>query len=775
VQLVCCVNDFVHRWAAICAGIALALAPRAIAFRPRPVSDLVRGSPTVMFGNAIASNGSQIAVLGFDSFQMFAADGTPADAPIPLPGYGAELLAWTGHHYLGVLRGDSPATPVRFITISRTGEIEELGPTGVFPTRLVWNGERALLRGYGSDETLVRFLDADGNVIESASSLPQFASVACATPSGFDVAGDDFSVRLDPHGRVISRSNIKAFDVCSMNGNRVLYVNTLYVDSNHVRLVTSVLNGSVVEHTTETLVGREYQGLTALEPDGSGWRAIRLGQFTASVVRFDADGQVRASTEPTECCGHSLTSAAAWSGDRPFVLWNHHIREEKPGAVARPLASDLNVQESVSLVGGDELHLASWIEATTDDVRQFLFATRLDRNGRFLDGSGLCLGQSEVPTYDSYDELPTPRWMAWNGREFAVPNGQELLIVTPAGDSRKLAVLDFSASAVAWNGAQWGVAGTSDDGSLMFAVVGADGAVTGRRALAIPGPLPSYVFVEKHRQPALLWDGVQFVVAWVRHQFHSPTSVGPPYYYVDDRVLFRLRLDRDGSLLDRVPYRLDDVVNDPPAMATNDGEDIIVWGGRSIESARFSAAASHLPPRRLAIGEGASPAIARSGNGFLVTWLRVPLDHHQRREVVRLGGDSVTVRARVPTNETESVHESAIDDTLILTLSESTDTGHLSRAGVIALDDAGAPVPPSPPLALTVSTDGAKAVLRWSPDPSPLFFSIERRNAAGVYCEIAVVPAGTSEARVDAADASSYRLRAWNSAGKSVPSNEAAP
>ena len=115
----------------------------------------------------------------------------------------------------------------------------------------------------------------------------------------------------------------------------------------------------------------------------------------------------------------------------------------------------------------------------------------------------------------------------------------------------------------------------------------------------------------------------------------------------------------------------------------------------------------------------------------------------------------------------ETFDESAIDERFVATTVASRETDDVPRAGLIALDDIGAPVPPPLPLAVTTSREGNDVVLRWSPDPAPLFFTIERRNSAGVFCEIAVVPALSTEARVNFVDGATYRVRAWNSAGPS--------
>jgi len=60
--------------------------------------------------------------------------------------------------------------------------------------------------------------------------------------------------------------------------------------------------------------------------------------------------------------------------------------------------------------------------------------------------------------------------------------------------------------------------------------------------------------------------------------------------------------------------------------------------------------------------------------------------------------------------------------------------------------------------------------LRWNADDTALFFTIERRNESGVFGEIAVVPSGRTE-WIGGRPYADYRVRAWNSVGKSLPSN----
>ena len=229
------------------------LAPYALAYRPRPVSDVAR---TVRLAPwRIASNGRQLAAVGYDYVQLYSAGGIAADAPVALPIWlSSPDIIWSGERWVIVSSPFYGSAQLQILTVTTDGEVEEQPPIpvpfSVGWSRLYSDGKDVLLRLTPASSAIRSYLlDARGRLIETEPSIDERAFGVCESVS----------------------------HACSANGSRVLSIRSEYVDGKVWRVVTSVRNGNTLEHTSATEVS-DYLTTLALEPDGAGWRAIGSGQ-----------------------------------------------------------------------------------------------------------------------------------------------------------------------------------------------------------------------------------------------------------------------------------------------------------------------------------------------------------------------------------------------------------------------------------------------------------------------------------------------------------------
>jgi hypothetical protein len=568
------------------------------------------------------------------------------------------------------------------------------------------------------------------------------------------------------------------FSQCVANGDRVLRIESKTPPAlqSFSTLSTSVWKEDARISLQSARLPIEAGGIRDIRPDGDGWRGIVLGSKEFAIIRFDAGGAFR--IEDTTNLDGRRPLSAVWGQESPVFLDYDYVAVRPTLFTITPnvrheFASQLVSQADIAIGAGGSMRLATWIERPRRD-HPHLRATRVDLEGRFLDDPSIDLGAAVWAgafVTDRTDTTPP----AWNGREFLVPNGDSVSAIPTSGETRTYSGHHFSATTAAWNGAEWGIAGMRADGALMFARYDANGVFVNERVLLAPEVKAGASRVE-HRSSAMVWDGREFVVVWIHDDVFPPLALFPTIAPEEhSRALYRLLLDRDGTPFGAAPYLLDDAVIEAPSIATKSGETIIVWGSGTIQGARFRAAEAFATPRRFSLGDGHAPAVSAAHDGFVMTWLSDPWNRVSTREIVSLRGETMMTIARITPNDGESFEESAIADGIVATLTKSAESEFTTRAATIPLDDIGARTAPLPPMALTATRDRNDVILRWNPDAVPTFFTIERRGAAGVFREIAIAQSGATEVRVAHIDGASYRVIAWNAAGKSQPSNVVAP
>jgi hypothetical protein len=321
----------------------------------------------------------------------------------------------------------------------------------------------------------------------------------------------------------------------------------------------------------------------------------------------------------------------AWSGSEFLVAWNVGISSTEAARVS-PDGTVLDPQPIVISASGFRPDV-SW------GGTYFLVVVGISVRGGFLvTPEGQVLNPKGFAFTRDANNQAGPA-VAWDGTDFLVVwadgrretgsnggifgarisvtgeilDGTGFRISPPSGVAHDLAV--------AWGGSTFLVTWEGVDSNYKYDIfaarVGPDGEVFD------PDGIRVSTARQDETEPAVAWDGSNFLVAWT---FHGHNGIG------FDKDILGARVSPQGQVLDASPLSIWTASGSQksPHVASNGAESLVVWqdprsGGNHVQGTRIGQDGSILDPAGLDISADAPgseilPNVASDGRDFLVAW-----------------------------------------------------------------------------------------------------------------------------------------------------------
>ena len=344
--------------------------------------------------------------------------------------------------------------------------------------------------------------------------------------------------------------------------------------------------------------GAPRQSLSRLASGGSGYlvvfRSETSGQSRIVAKRLDASGN-ELDAEPLEIAsganGYLTNPSVAWNGSEFLVVWQDASANAFRGQIfarrVRPNGTLLDASP-ISIMPGtrpDVAALGSTFLVVADDVPtnphfRSVYASRVTSAGAVLGG----------PVFIGASFSFSARVAALGGRWLVVWE------VHPSHDDAHAGVAGAFVGADGAPTAAFGVSDGGTDYTPHLAVAGgsaliawSDGNISARRIMAdgtLVGPAAGLVISaapNSQFQPAVAWDGAQYVVAWLDHRNDS-------YPNQPRGDIYGTRVDVNGNVLDPVGFAIaaSPAPEENPAVAAAAGTTMLGYTG-FIDRAPYSA------------------------------------------------------------------------------------------------------------------------------------------------------------------------------------------
>ena len=798
------------RLRAVLAAFLLLFFPLHVwAFRARPASDLrfERHASSVWAGR-LASDGRDFMLLTLDRDRYFAQKIAGGREAGPRRALGTLRFAtwmwidWTGAEYLALARSDSELVLTR---ISRDGVL--LGEQ----RRMYWGAATfannrhgaMLVAPAGLSFLRVQLLTLSGAFAANEVLLDTGVTFARAT---ITAAGDEFVVTLiGAEGTWLMwlrADGALARGPLLVDSGPALSVGTTYDGSSVTVLLTAGQNlRSAVASSDGTLLhaartihtGDGYPLASAVVWDGT--------QYIVSVVVVRAQGDDREELLRLGSDGSKIGDAVVVrSGERidtDLATNGHDILLLSMSSTSMFLApvdrtaltvgtghpiqvgGTLTEQNWPAIGAARGQYLVAWIE--TDDDGSTIRASRVDAGGNYLDGAGIVLAPWDgTAMRDLSVDGDGPAWLvSW-------VDGGQLRGAFINRDGTPGALLSLGAAteaALRWNGSAYLV--LRSQGSLFYGakfetvLVTPDGQSS--PPIALPGP-------GRYGRPALA------IVQGKPLAFFQELGVACESRYALDctRVLL-LRLDAAGASLDAQPLQLAQFdsyhLGTPATHVASDGIRVLVVWSQYIPRTHPSVglwdaygafvSAEGAPGTPFRIFKTSPPSVAFDGTDYVgVAW-----------EFIQ-GGNPVSLfridpQGSVTSSGWEFWHDDPLSSADIASapglrplaafVTRHRAYDDVSRIALLFADEfVAAPTPPRAPVAICASEPEEGVIsVKFEPAADSFGTSIELELDDGTFRMITVAPESATSARVSRAGLAgdAVRLRAWNGAGDSVPSN----
>jgi len=822
---------------------ALLLSPALWASRGRPVSDFRFEGFLQAVNGFVASDGKDFLFLSSvyvgsastnpQVYVQRVVVGTPAGPSLEIGAGTAAGIVWTGIDYLV-----SWSTPAGMWTahVSRQGAFIEGSKSLVVSHAgsLASNGQSILAAARIDAATvLAQPIDVTGRPSGPGTTLNLAAAWSTTlgpSANGFAIVSTGSSNtsvwRLRPDGTPLSASPVileGPYDVnagyrsdqslVATDGTDTLVVFTGEKDSTDTQLKTVIIGpDGTVKRAPRTVYTMAGMGPRSLQPAAVVWtgseyvislfvskdRPPNFGKGDTGLLRINRTGDVvDVISYATSGERRKVPIGLGWNGSQLLVPWYDTDNQQGYGSACAvvPIATmvpsapaalgrTLSAQSGLTIAASDGQYLAAWFETgAVTTVR----ASRIDREGNFLDGEGIVL--AIVP--------PPPRFVTYS---VAIDSdGTNWLVVWGSGAvrgrrlSRAGALLDpapfpialgGSDVAVRWTGSNYVVVAAND--SLMSAAVGRDGAVTQARTLA--SSTYGYTGLDytytTYSSPSLAVVRGETLAVYLKV---VNTCGGIQSICNADQTILGLRLNSFASPIDDAPFPITTHVWSGPAIASDGTRHLVTWSAydpASSAGSLFGAFLSADAPQQSGtpfriLSKAAMEGVAFDGSDFLVTW-------HTSASPVKVGtarispsGASKDV-AMLPLDDAES----AISTAIATSPGMPAVIGYLdlhpvydSRwRGALLFNSEFAPsglaVPSAPSITGALRIDQNTIDVRWRPAGGAIGTSVELQLEDGSYRTIGVAGGGAASARFSLAglQGTAVRLRAWNAAGLSEAS-----
>ena len=813
--------------------VALSLCSSAWASRGRPVSDLRFDGSVVLANGFVASDGKDFMVLSTTSsgldphvYLQRVVGGRPAGPCLEIAGGIASGIAWTGTDYLIAWSSDGLWTA----RVSRQGALVETPAKRAKAGYFASNGQSALTVSWIDNTTLsAQPLDLAGAPSGPAVplNLPFGGSVNVGpSPNGYAIVCTGYQatllLRVRPDGTPLDTSPITLEGPYAVNDGYSSQDSSIASDGTDTLIVFTGeknLTGAQVKQVKSVIIGADGSIKHAARTLATIQGLARISVPPASVV-WTGSQYVAALSVPKDPAGTTTDTGLltinrngeavgdvayitngerrksafglGWNGNELLVPWYDSNSNNDFGAfcAAVPMATmtsstpaalgrALNTQSGLAIAAVKGQYLAAWFETgAVITVR----ASRIDKDGNFLDGEGIALGT--VPTPPRYT---TP--------SIAIDSdGTNWLVVWASGGvrgrrlSRAGALLDAESFpiaygydvAVRWNGANYVVVAAND--SLVSAAVSRDGAVTATKTLAAStseyGPLNSTTI--NYTSPSLAVVHGETMAAYLK-VVSGCSGIQGTCQTVS--TILGVRLDSSASPLDATPFSIATNVWSKPSLATDGTRLLAAWSAYdpaypsgSAFGAFFSADAPQQPGTPFRIAPNANVTDTAFDNGDYLVAFQSARSPNTIGTVRLTAAGAVTNSVMLPLDEAEAAMEPRIAVSpgmppLLGYASLRHDSDHLWRGALLFDTEFAAPlaVPAPPEIAGALRIDQNTIDVRWQAAADAIGTSVELQLEDGAYRTIGVAAGGITNGRFSLAglQGPAVRIRSWNAAGLS--------
>ncbi len=796
----------------------------AIGFRSRPISDLRFDDRPSLYIAGAASDGSDFLLLGTSNGHVFVqsvVSGALAGSQHTIAVGKAGRIVWASDHYLVSWVNDNGL----FVApLSSAGNLifTPVAPVLKSPKSLFAASTTSAIAVGGG---VVQPLDLMGHPIWSASTLPT-SSTGVDSLDDLAPAGDGFVLAFSGYSRtsvlrlrgdgtpvmttpavvegpysetapgyhsyraIIAGDAAHAvvlFEAGNYNSDTELKSAIIDANGNLSRApqrVYSMAGALSLNPAAMIRNGSEYVVVIGVSHDPTG----NFADVDPALLTLDSNGQ------PIGDLNYVLNSprrqaptALASNGRELLVPWYDTTNQDFYGywMSSVPLASmkagppqqigrSLDAQTNLAIGAMNGQYLAAWIETTADT--RTVRASRLDASGNYLDGTGIILSATPVPPQYSY--APTVAIDSDGKNWFVVwadgsVHGAMISTTGALVSSGSITLGRGDEAAVRWNGSNYLV--VFSDSSLYSVPVSRDGNAGARTTLAVwQGNSDASL---SFRSPSLASLHGQFLVTFAAHSYSSTEQTS-----VDDVSAVGLRLAAGGTALDAAPFTIGHPMWSGRAPVETDGNRfLVVWPrGEDVAGAFLSGDAPQQGGSVFTIDAKASlPAAAFDGHDFVVASVRWAQSTIATTRVSGGVPGTPTVMRLVGSERVAtapSITATASTPALIAFNSVDDAYGGVSRGATLFASEIGDTTTAlnAPAILGATSIGDDMVAVRWLPVHGALGIAIELRFEDGTYREIGVAPGGAVSARAALAGmkAAVIRIRAWNSAGLSIPSTD---
>ena len=626
--------------------------------------------------------------------------------------------------------------------------------------------------GYGS--TSLTRIDRDGDrrgvpiVVEGP-----YAPTSAYSEDGGIIASDGENVLLAFHGSRSETMNEMRTAVVAADGTIRRPAASILTMTEAGGFANRVIPASVIWNGSAYIAGfeivRNYSkssaAWTRIGPDGARIDEVTaLGDVDARHVRLasnDRENLVALTRGP-------ITSAS--------VTPSYALADRNSLTPATPFLSagrTLSAHVEIAIGAARDQYLAAWTEKHGNVWR--VRASRVDRSGRYLDGTGILLGSAVHSNAPAVGSDGTNWLVVWGDSALRARRISSTGVLL---DTQPIALGNGNEAAVAWANGSWMVVASSE-GALVAVPVAADGVAGPRRTLAQAnfGKDTEEDPTVRYTDPVVAYDGARFIAGAIHESSYFIGAIQPAW--AEEQTFAMTSLDANGAAFDDPPSLVAGCSASTLALATNGSTSSLAvcprWG---------KLIGVLLPSRtQIQIADHAYDRVAATwdGHDFVVTWRSAVETNTISTARVTTEG---VISAPVETNfaPSESISRFALgggNDMPPLLGFVAAHEGwngrpRASAAFLTELTAAGAPPPPAPHAALPVP--GNKLLVQWTPIAAALGISFELRTPDGTYrpLGIAASSADSVQLALDGLKGDAIRARAWNSAGTSQPSADVA-
>lgn len=799
----------------IVAACLVFLTTSAYAYRGRPVADLRFDGRSESYVEVLASDGQDfVALLGhrvpytlqYHVFSQKIVDGRPAGPQHRIASGTPMSLVWTGSHYLALWLDGNAARVGR---VSREGSLIAMAPQLSFKATTLFVNDGHVLAVSGAT---VQPLDANGSPAGPVVTHAVTGPVYGAGPAGDGFAllfldGSELKLYLlRADGTAILPSPVVAgttdgyglsTDIATDGADTLIVLRERHTDTPET-LRTFVVGADGAVKSQRTIYSHLGVTVDSMIPDGLVWDGSRYvlalglqradGAMDAAMILIGRDGdRIGDVAWIVEKPRSQQPTSLAWNGRELLLAFytgatsvsdkdvGSYCLTVNPatmtGSAPAPFGRTFGEHDELTIAAGSNGYLAAWFDHG-DGLTTTLRASRIDRQGNYLDGEGIVLATMPHPVPYATPTIAIdgdgPQWLVvW--ATGSIGSQIRARSVSRAGvpGQNTIAIGMGKEADVVWTGSQYVV--FRSDGSLYRDTLSAGGAVLSTTLLAQWEEIDDLRSI-RYQEPVLTRLGNQTIGVYVKNEITCPPWYVQPTPCHEEMTVMGRRFDADTT-----PFVIATSVWGDPAVATNGSQALVAWSQYpGLRGAFLSASQPEQPGAPFLIHtQGTHSSIAADGPDFLLVRPGIAMQKISSSGAVSEPAPLRLDGLELPTDPV--VAASVTLPPLIGFLHRHTAYDTVPRAALLfpgELDDEGTP-PPAPAIVCATKNADDTVTVRWQPMQNILGISIELELSDGTFRQVGVAPPGATSARVTlpGLEGDALRVRAWNAGGLSEGSS----